>query len=83
MKLSEDYLAVDEITMEWEYFAESPAMVKRGSTYYIFGSHLTGWNPNDNVSRQRNELCTKRSSVVLLTGTTGVQYRPEPFRAVD
>ncbi|KAG9253918.1 glycosyl hydrolase family 43 protein [Emericellopsis atlantica] len=49
MRLSEDYLSVEEITMEWQYFAESPAMVKRGGTYYIFGSHLTGWNPNDNV----------------------------------
>jgi hypothetical protein len=27
---------------------ESPAMVKIGGTYYLFGSHLTGWNTNDN-----------------------------------
>jgi hypothetical protein len=57
MRLSEDYLQVEEITMEWEYFAESPAMVKRGGTYYIFGSHLTGWNPNDNVSWREERGC--------------------------
>ncbi|KAF5011564.1 hypothetical protein FDECE_2329 [Fusarium decemcellulare] len=49
MALSEDYLNVTEITYEWEYFAESPAMLKKNGHYFIFGSHLTGWNPNDNV----------------------------------
>lgn len=49
MALSEDYLNVTEITHEWEYFAESPAMVKMNGYYFIFGSHLTGWNANDNV----------------------------------
>jgi hypothetical protein len=27
---------------------EAPAMLKVGSTYYIFCSHLSGWAPNDN-----------------------------------
>ncbi|KAM5354856.1 hypothetical protein ACJ41O_001502 [Fusarium nematophilum] len=49
MALSEDYLNVTEITYEWSYFAESPAMLKKDGYYFIFGSHLTGWNPNDNV----------------------------------
>lgn len=49
IKLTDDYLDVDEVTFGWEYFAESPALVKRGDTYYIFGSHLTGWDHNDNV----------------------------------
>lgn len=50
IKLTDDYLDVEEVTFGWEYFAESPALVKRNGIYYIFGSHLTGWNPNDNVS---------------------------------
>lgn len=49
IKLTDDYLDVDAVTFGWEYFAESPALIKRGDTYYIFGSHLTGWDPNDNV----------------------------------
>ncbi|KAK7423963.1 hypothetical protein QQX98_000835 [Neonectria punicea] len=49
MALSDDYLSVTEATYEWEYFAESPAMLKKDGYYFIFGSHLTGWNPNDNV----------------------------------
>ncbi|OLN89352.1 hypothetical protein CCHL11_08993 [Colletotrichum chlorophyti] len=49
IKLTDDYLDVAEVTFGWEYFAESPALVKRDGTYFIFGSHLTGWNPNDNV----------------------------------
>ncbi|KAM0210745.1 hypothetical protein ACHAQD_010621 [Fusarium lateritium] len=49
MSLSDDYLNVTDITYEWEYFAESPAMLKQNGYYFIFGSHLTGWNANDNV----------------------------------
>jgi hypothetical protein len=49
MALSDDYLNVTEITYEWQYFAESPAMLKQNGYYFIFGSHLTGWNANDNV----------------------------------
>ncbi|KAF9876805.1 glycosyl hydrolase family 43 protein [Colletotrichum karsti] len=49
IKLTDDYLDVEEVTFGWEYFAESPALVKRNGHYFIFGSQLTGWNPNDNV----------------------------------
>ncbi|KAL3479798.1 glycosyl hydrolase [Aspergillus californicus] len=49
IKLTDDYLNVTEVTFGWEYFAESPALVKHEDRYFIFGSHLTGWNPNDNV----------------------------------
>ncbi|KAF4979129.1 hypothetical protein FZEAL_4619 [Fusarium zealandicum] len=49
MALSDDYLNVTKITYEWKYFAESPAMLKTDEYYFIFGSHLTGWDPNDNV----------------------------------
>lgn len=48
--MTDDYLNVTEVTFGWEYFAESPAMLKMDGHYFIFGSHLTGWDPNDNVS---------------------------------
>jgi hypothetical protein len=47
-KLSADYLSVTSaVTVFADY--ESPAMVKTGGRYYLLGSHLTGWNTNDNV----------------------------------
>ncbi|RDW79191.1 glycosyl hydrolase family 43 protein [Aspergillus mulundensis] len=49
IQLTDDYLDVANVTFGWEYFAESPALIKRGETYFIFGSHLTGWSPNDNI----------------------------------
>ncbi|KAJ0159313.1 hypothetical protein CTA2_9938 [Colletotrichum tanaceti] len=49
IQLTKDYLDVEKVTFGWKYAAESPALVKRDGTYFIFGSHLTGWDPNDNV----------------------------------
>ncbi len=47
-RLSSDYLSVTgAVALLGDY--ESPAMVKIGGTYYLLGSHLTGWSPNDNV----------------------------------
>ena len=50
--MTDDYLNVTEVTFGWEYFAESPAMLKMDGHYFLFGSHLTGWDPNDNVSQR-------------------------------
>lgn len=57
-RLSADYLAVEEIvattlTPPSDHPAgphgyESPAMVKTGGLYYLFGSELSGWATNDN-----------------------------------
>jgi hypothetical protein len=46
-RLSSDFQTVSALvnTLPWH---EAPAMVKIGSTYYLFGSHLTGWSTNDN-----------------------------------
>jgi len=46
-QLSADFLSVTALVKTLDQF-ESPAMVKIGGTYYLFGSHLTGWNTNDN-----------------------------------
>ncbi|KAJ4414614.1 hypothetical protein N0V85_003065, partial [Neurospora sp. IMI 360204] len=49
--LSPDYLSILGTTSTHLFptAIESPALLKLSGRYYIFGSHLTGWNPNDNV----------------------------------
>ncbi|KAI1504069.1 glycoside hydrolase family 43 protein [Biscogniauxia marginata] len=49
MKLASDYLSVESSTYLWPDSIEAPALVKLSGRYYMFGSKLTGWNPNDNV----------------------------------
>ncbi|NUR61153.1 MAG: family 43 glycosylhydrolase [Catenulispora sp.] len=53
-KLSADYLSVvsaggpnGSVALFADY--EAPAVVKTNGTYYVLGSHLTGWNLNDNA----------------------------------
>jgi hypothetical protein len=46
-KLSSDYLSVSSAVALFPDM-EAPAMIKVGGTYFMFCSHLTGWNPNDN-----------------------------------
>ncbi|KAI3326438.1 carbohydrate-binding module family 35 protein [Xylariaceae sp. AK1471] len=48
-QLSADYLSVTKSTYLWKDSIEAPAILKRQGTYYMFGSKLTGWDPNDNV----------------------------------
>ncbi|KAJ9148534.1 Glycoside hydrolase family 43 protein [Pleurostoma richardsiae] len=48
-KLTTDYLDVKESTYLWKDHIEAPAMVKVSGRYHMFGSKLTGWDPNDNV----------------------------------
>jgi hypothetical protein len=48
-KLDDTYTKVQSATYRWSEKIESPAMVKVSGRYYMFGSHLTGWDPNDNV----------------------------------
>ncbi|KAI2616825.1 carbohydrate-binding module family 35 protein [Hypoxylon sp. NC1633] len=49
MRLSDDYLNVTASTYLWGDSIEAPALLKLGGRYYMFGSRLTGWDPNDNV----------------------------------
>lgn len=53
--LSKDYLSVSEqiaVLGDWE----SPAMFKVGTTYFLLGSHLTGWSTNDNSYTSSSKL---------------------------
>lgn len=46
-RLSDDYLTVSTLAATLPQY-ESPAVAKIGGTYFLFGSHLTGWSTNDN-----------------------------------
>ena len=66
-KLSSDYLSVvsaggsgGSVALFADY--EAPAMVKTNGTYYVLGSHLTGWNLNDNVYASATSLSGTWSS---------------------
>jgi len=46
-QLSADFLSVVALVKTLPQY-ESPAMAKIGGSYFLFGSHLTGWSTNDN-----------------------------------
>jgi hypothetical protein len=46
-QLSDDYLTVSSLVATVSQY-EAPAVAKIGSTYFLFGSHLSGWSTNDN-----------------------------------
>jgi hypothetical protein len=46
-RLSSDFLSIAALAKTVDQH-EAPAMLKIGGTYYLFGSHLTGWATNDN-----------------------------------
>jgi len=48
-KLSADYLSVESAVFLYSEDYEAPAMFKSGNTYFMFASHETGWDPNDNI----------------------------------
>lgn len=47
-RLADDYRSVREQVRRGEDELESPAMLRKGDTYYFVGSHRTGWERNDN-----------------------------------
>ena len=47
-RLSPDYLSVDREVCLIPHALEAAAVVKVGPTYFLLGSHLSGWNANDN-----------------------------------
>lgn len=61
-RLTNDYLNVSSATYLWPDHIEAPAMVRLNGRYYMFGSHLTGWSPNDNVYSTATSLSGPWSS---------------------
>ncbi|KAF2198012.1 Arabinanase/levansucrase/invertase [Delitschia confertaspora ATCC 74209] len=54
--LSDDYLTVKSSTYLWKDSIEAPALLKKNGVYFMFGSKLTGWDPNDNVYSTATKL---------------------------
>lgn len=48
--LTNDYLNVTKNVFLWPENIEAPAILKHDGYYFMFGSTLSGWSPNDNVS---------------------------------
>ncbi|MEV6942514.1 RICIN domain-containing protein [Streptomyces sp. NPDC051172] len=63
-RLSADYLSVDSAVtvLGSAGSVEAPAMIKKDGTYYVFGSHLTGWSLNDNIYATATSLSGPWSS---------------------
>lgn len=60
--LSDDYLTVKSSTYLWKDSIEAPAMIKKNGVYFMFGSKLTGWDPNDNVYSTASKISGPWSS---------------------
>ncbi|KAF2463535.1 glycosyl hydrolase family 43 protein [Lindgomyces ingoldianus] len=60
--LSDDYLTVKSNTYLWKDSIEAPAMLKKNGVYFMFGSKLTGWDPNDNVYSTASKISGPWSS---------------------
>ena len=53
--LSDDYLNVSSLVNTLSQY-EAPAMVLIDGTYFLFGSHLSGWSTNDNQYTTSNSI---------------------------
>ncbi|KAI1819565.1 carbohydrate-binding module family 35 protein, partial [Xylaria intraflava] len=76
-QLSDDYLNVTESTYLWSDSIEAPALLKREGTYYMFGSHLTGWDPNDNVYSTATSLSGPWSEWTTFADTGSNTYNSQ------
>lgn len=59
--MTSDYLNVTSNVYLFDDY-EAPAMVKKNGYYYLFGSKLSGWDPNDNVYTYATSLSGPWSS---------------------
>jgi hypothetical protein len=60
--LSDDYLTIQRNVYTWKEKYEAPAIAKKGSTYFMFASQLSGWDPNDNYYSTATSLSGPWSS---------------------
>ncbi|KAK7537962.1 galactan 1,3-beta-galactosidase [Phyllosticta citricarpa] len=76
-QLSADYLSVEKNTYLFpnsDLGIEASALLKLGSTYYLFGSQLTGWDPNDNYYATATSLSGPWSKWALFADSGSNTY---------
>ncbi|UKZ70428.1 uncharacterized protein TrAtP1_011408 [Trichoderma atroviride] len=76
-RLSDDYLTVVNATYLWPDHIEAPAMIKIANRYYMFGSHLTGWTPNDNVYTTSTSITGPWSSWTIFAQSGSLTYQSQ------
>jgi hypothetical protein len=75
-RLSADYLTVTSAVAVLPDY-EAPAMMKIGGTYYLLGSHLSGWYTNDNVYATATSLSGPWSSFTDFAPATTATYNSQ------
>lgn len=66
--LTADYLNVSSSVALFGSF-EAPAMVKKNGYYFLFASHLSGWDPNDNQYTYATSLAGPWSAWTSFAGS--------------
>lgn len=77
-RLSDDYLSIDEqVRTLWPgQYREAPAIMKRGSYYFMITSACTGWLPNQGMYAYSTSLTGKWSPLFKLGGPTTYDTQP-------
>jgi hypothetical protein len=76
-QLSDDYESVHSSIYEWSETIESPALLKHKGIYFMFGSRLTGWKPNDNVYSTASSLSGPWSEWKLFAKPGSLTYKSQ------
>ncbi|KAH8904519.1 glycoside hydrolase family 43 protein [Coniochaeta sp. PMI_546] len=82
-KLTADYTDVAGSTYLWKDRIEAPALVKLQGRYYMFGSHLTGWDANDNVYSTSTSLTSGWSAWQTFADAKSNTYNSQTTYVLD
>lgn len=82
-KLTPDYLDIVGNTYLWKDHIEAPALIKQQGRYYMFGSHLSGWDPNDNVYSTSTSLTSGWSAWTTFADSGSKTYNSQTNYVLD
>lgn len=81
--MTADYTDVAGSTYLWKDHIEAPALVKLQGRYYMFGSHLTGWDANDNVYSTSTSLTSGWSAWQTFADAKSNTYNSQTTYVLD
>lgn len=70
-------------TYLWKDHIEAPALIKLQGRYYMFGSHLTGWDTNDNVYSTSTSLTSGWSAWQTFADVNSHTYNSQTTYILD